>query len=54
MEIVVDASVLVDIWVGSKPRHQIACQLASHIKRNNINVIIPMHAILELKCAMKK
>ena len=52
MELVVDASVLVDIWVKSRPRHQIANQLASHIKRNNINVIIPMHAILELKCAI--
>lgn len=52
MEIVVDASVLVDIWVKSSSRHQIACKLADHIKKNRIEVIVSMHAILELKCAI--
>ena len=52
MEILIDASVLVDIFVKSRPRHQIACRLANYIKKNRINVLIPMHAILELKCAI--
>ncbi|MBN2395211.1 MAG: type II toxin-antitoxin system VapC family toxin [Candidatus Atribacteria bacterium] len=52
MEIVIDASVLVDIWVKSRPRHQIACKLAKYIKEQHIDVFIPMHALLELKCAI--
>lgn len=52
MEIVLDASVLTDIWVKSRPRHQIACQLAERIKKDRLDVIVPMHAILELKCAI--
>ena len=49
---VIDASVLIDIWVTSRPRHKIALLLAEHIKKNNIRVVIPMHALLELKCAI--
>lgn len=52
MEVVIDASVLADIWIKSRPRHQIACQLAQRIKKDRIDVIVPMHAILELKCAI--
>ncbi|MCX5644207.1 MAG: PIN domain-containing protein [Phycisphaerae bacterium] len=49
---VIDASVLVDIWVTSRPRHNIAQSLARYIKESRLLVTIPMHALLEVKCAI--
>ena len=51
-EIVLDASVLSDIFIKSRKRHKLAMGLAKYIKTHRIKVTIPMHAILELKCAI--
>jgi predicted nucleic acid-binding protein len=52
MEIILDASVLTDIFVKSKPRHELGRMLSSYIKKNQVRVTIPMHAIIEVKCAI--
>jgi predicted nucleic acid-binding protein len=49
---VVDASVLVDMWLANRQRHSLALKLAQHIKKSGQSVIIPMYALLEIKCAI--
>lgn len=51
-EIILDASVLADIFIKSKKRHALGCRLANYIMKNNIQVTVPMHAVVELKCAI--
>jgi|LQYC01.1.fsa_nt_gi predicted nucleic acid-binding protein len=52
MNIVIDASVLADFWVKSRPRHFLATNLSKYINKTEIEVYIPMHAILEVKSAI--
>lgn len=49
---VIDASVLTDMFLTDSPRHHNALELVKFIQSNNIIVTIPMHAVLELKCAI--
>ena len=49
---VIDASVLADMFVASRPRHSQAIRLARLIREKRLMPIIPMHAILELKSAI--
>ena len=49
---VIDASVLVDMFVANRTRHSLALKLAYHIKASKIAVTIPLHALLEMKCAI--
>jgi len=49
---VIDASVLVDMWVTNRTRHSHAVKLAHYIKVSKKTVTIPMHALLEVKCAI--
>lgn len=49
---VIDASVLTDMWIISRPRHSQAVQLARLIQSKDLKPMIPMHAVLELKCAI--
>ena len=49
---VIDASVLVDMWVTNRTRHSLALKLAHYIKASKRTVTIPMHALLEVKCAI--
>ena len=52
MEIILDNSVLSDVFIKSRRRHKEGRRLADHIKKNQIQVTVPMHAIIELKCAI--
>lgn len=49
---VIDASVLIDMFLTSRPRHCRALKLVQLIKKSGLTVIVPMHAILEVKCAI--
>ncbi|MFH1231814.1 MAG: PIN domain-containing protein [Planctomycetota bacterium] len=52
MEVILDASVLADIFIKSRPRHKTGCLLSDYIKREKTLVTVPYHAILEVKCAI--
>jgi predicted nucleic acid-binding protein len=52
MEIVLDSSVLTDMFVKSRPRHDLGRRLSDYIKKNDIRITIPVHAILEVKSAI--
>ena len=49
---ILDGSVLADIFIKSQVRHEIGSRLANYIAKNKIQVTIPMHAILEIKGAI--
>jgi len=51
---VIDASVLTDMFISERKRHDAAKKLAKHIKNQNIRVILPMHAIIEIKSAIEQ
>lgn len=51
--IVIDTSVLTDIFLESRPRHLQARKLALYLVTNNIRIKFPFHALFELSCAMK-
>lgn len=49
---VIDASVLADMFITSRPRHSQAVRLAQLIRETRLTPIVPMHAVLELKSAI--
>ena len=53
MLVVVDTSVLVDIFLKSRPRHADGKQLGRLLMDKNFTVRVPMHAMFELASAMK-
>lgn len=50
--IIIDASVLTDMCLMDRERHTNAVALVKHIQENNIQLTIPMHAILEVKSSI--
>lgn len=52
MDIVLDSSVLADIFVKSRSRHEWGRKLSDFIQKKDIKIIIPIHAILEVKSAI--
>jgi len=53
MEVVLDASVLTDMFIVSRKRHELAFRLEQYIKSNKINITIPIYAVLELETAIE-
>lgn len=54
MRIVVDSSVLVDIFHKESVRHKEAIQLLNCIQTKNIEILVPLHAIIEVSAAIKR
>ena len=52
--LVLDTSVLVDIFNQDSGRHPSALKLANHIVNNNYRVTLPYHALFELGSSMKR
>ena len=52
-EIVVDAGILLDIVVRTRPRHKFAKLIGVYLIDNGIRIKVPMHAMFEIKAAMK-
>ena len=52
--VVIDASVLTDIFLANRPRHESAKKLWEKIRASRTTVRIPMHGLFELSTAMKR
>ena len=52
MELVLDSSVLTDMFVKSRPRHELGRRLSDYIKKSDIRITVPIHAVLEVKSAI--
>lgn len=52
--VVVDASVLVDMFIETQQRHCLSQQLIKTLKSKNITLFVPMHAAFEVRCAIEK
>jgi predicted nucleic acid-binding protein len=50
--VVVDTSVIVDIFLADRPRHPEARRLGDYLCRSGTVLRVPMHAVLELKWAV--
>jgi len=53
MRVVIDTSVLIDIFVKSRERHEVAKELSKSLKHHGFVVLVPFHAIFELIAAIK-
>jgi predicted nucleic acid-binding protein len=51
-EIVIDASVLLDIVVRTRPRHKFAKLIGAYLIDNGIRIKVPMHALFDIRSAM--
>jgi predicted nucleic acid-binding protein len=52
--IVIDSSVLVDMFVKARPRHAEAYRLREYLYQHKISLREPMHAVLELGSAIRQ
>ena len=51
-QIVLDASIITDMFIINRPRHVAAVEIIRIVQSKNIEILLPMHAILEIKCAV--
>ena len=52
MRVVVDTSVLVNVALESSSFHEEGMRLHAFIKENKIEIMMPMHGMFEVACAM--
>lgn len=51
--LVIDSSVLVDMFVEDEPRHAKALKIANYLVEKGIRPMVPMHQLFELYAAIK-
>ena len=50
--LVLDTSVIVDMFLEARPRHALAVRLAHDILKHGVKIRLPMHALLEIRSAI--
>lgn len=51
--IVIDTSVIIDIFLSSRPRHSEAIKIGLFLTKSQIRIKLPMHAMFEISCAFR-